>query len=115
MVANCFFVCTGQLLDILSPVKVTASSTYTEPSSGLQFAPQLAVQADSGYLWANCFLSNMESNPWFQLELKSLTSIFNVRLGVRDKGSARLPDIFPINMNTLSVYVTKSSSLQTPC
>ena len=105
------FVCTGHLLDILSPVNATASSSY-KAKSGLRFAPQLAIQADTGYVWANCFASTKQQNPWFTLQFRSLTSIFNVRLGVQDERGGMLPGDYALSgMNKLSVYVSKSSNL----
>ena len=105
------FVCTENLLDILSPVKATASSSY-ETQSKMSFGPELAIQADTGYVWANCFVSQKEPNPWFRLQFKSLTEIFNVRLGVRDKIGGELPRDFVLSgMNKLSVYVSESQEL----
>ena len=98
-------------MDIQSPVKATASSSY-KTSSGMSFGPQLAIQADTGYVWANCFISKREPNPWFRLQFISLTAIFNVRLGVRDKNGGKLPGDFDLRgMNNLSVYVSESQDL----
>ena len=100
------FVFTGRLLDISSPVKVTASSLFSN-SSGPNFPPELAIQADTSYIWANCFVSKKEPHPWFTLEFKSVTPIFNVRLGVRDRSSEQLPDDYNLSgMTNLSVYVS---------
>ena len=102
---------TGRLLDISSPVKATASS-YNTMETGLHiFAPQLAIQADTSSLWANCFVSKKEVKPWYRLEFKSETSVFNVQLGVRD-GGEQLPTGFNLRgMAKLSVYVSDSSAL----
>ena len=56
-------VCLEHVLDISSPVKATASLYVT--SSGMKFAPQLAIQADTARVWANCFIFTKESDPWF--------------------------------------------------
>ena len=83
-----------------------------ETRYGLKFAPQLAVQAaaDTGYVWANCFISRKENSPWFRLEFKLVTSIFNVRLGVRNQGGGLLPPDFSLQgMTGLSVSVSNSS------
>ena len=108
MFSNCV-TCIGKLLEILSPVKATASSSY-ETSSGLCFAPQLAIQAKTSYVWANCFVSTKEINPWFKLEFKSERHVFNVRLGVRNQASVELPRDYKLTeMASLSVYVSNSS------
>ena len=107
----CLSACTVHQMDILSPVKATASSTY-ETLSGLRFAPQLAIQADTGYVWANCFISKREQNPWFRLEFKSMASIFNVRLGVITQRSGKMPKDYNLaGMANLSVYVSMSPGL----
>ena len=96
-------------MDIYSPVKALASSSY-ETSSGLRFAPQLAIQVDTSFVWANCFISRKEPQPWFSLEFKTMISIFNVRLGVRDQPSGQLPADFNLTgMARLHVYVSNSS------
>ena len=103
---------TGQLLDISSPVTTTASSSYKSPS-GLEFTPQLAVQPDTGYMWSTSFISNKEPNPWFSLKFGSVTTIFNLRLGVRTVGGGYLPAEFNLaGMDKLSVYVSNSSTLE---
>jgi hypothetical protein len=101
-------------LEIKSPVKATASSTYKIGNEQiLSFSPQLAIQADNSDVWANCFLSKKETNPWFRLQLKTVTSIFNVRLGVRMKSSGRMPAGFHLKgMHNLSVYVSRSAKLE---
>ena len=100
-------------MDFSGPVNATASSSYVVPSNSLEFAPQLAIQADTTYVWATCFLSKKESSPWFRLEFKSMTSIFNVWLGVRDEAKGDMPEDFVLNeRNNLSVYVSNSSDLE---
>ena len=97
-------------MDISSTVKATASSHVTSPR--VDFSPQLAVQADTSHVWSSCFLSKKESNPWLKIEFKSVTHIFNVRLGVRKKGSGQIPVDFNLEgMDKLSVYVSNSSAL----
>ena len=99
------FVFTERWLDISSP---TSSSSFSN-SSGLKFPPELAIQADTSYVWANCFVSEKTPHPWFSLEFKSVTSIFNVRLGVRDRSSEQLPHDYSLSgMTNLSVYVSNS-------
>ena len=99
-------------MDFSGPVNATASSSYVVPSHSLEFAPQLAIQADTTYVWATCFLSKKESSPWFRLEFKYMTSISNVWLGVRDEASGDMPkDFVQREMNKLSVYVSNSSDL----
>ena len=111
MVIVCVCLYIEQLLDIVSPVKATASSTYNS-SPDLLLSPQLAIQADSSYVWANCFLSKNESNPWFGLQLKTVTTIFNVQLGVKTQRSGKMPIDFNLTrMANLSVYVSMSSKL----
>ena len=101
------FVFTGRLLNISIPVKAESSSFWN--SSGQCFLPELAIQADTSYACANCFVSKKEPNPWFRLEFKSLTSIFNVRLTVRDRCSEQLPHDYNLSaMANLSVYVGNS-------
>ena len=56
-------VCLEHVLDISSPVKATASSYVT--SSGMKFAPQLDIQADTAPVGANCFIFTKEPDPWF--------------------------------------------------
>ena len=103
---------TGHLLDISSPVTATASSAYVS-SSGLEFAPHLAVQPDTGHMWSTCFVSNKELHPWFTLEFRSVTNIFNLRLGVRSLVGGQLPKDFNLSgMDKLSVYVSNSSALK---
>ena len=106
------FVCAGELLDISNSVNATASSVYKIPSSPeISFSPRLAIQADSRTAWANCFVSNNELNPWFALEFKSLTTIFNVRLDVRSE-YGKLPEEFQLSgMNNMSVFVSNSTTL----
>ena len=109
-----FYVCTGQLLDLSSPVTATASSWYVINTKSLQigFPPQMAIQADTGQVTNTCFLSKMESQPWFTIEFKSVISIFNVRLVVRAETFSYLPDNFVLRgMDNLSVYVSNSSTL----
>ena len=101
------FVYVDQVLDISSPVKVTASSSIL--ISGTRFTS--FIQADTSYVWANCFTSKLEANPWFRLELKSVTSIFNVQLEVRAQSGEELPaDYNPTGMANLSVYVSNSGT-----
>ena len=103
---------TGNMMDLLnlsSSVEVSSSSHLT--SSGLKFAPQLAIQADTSDELAVCFISKNESNPWFKLKFKSATPIFNVRLGVKDQPDKKLPAGFNLTgMTGLSVYVSSSSN-----
>ena len=101
---------TGYMLNVSSSVNATASSSY-EGTSGVRFVPQLAVQADTGYVWANCFISTKQPNPWFRLEFKSVTFIFNVRLGVKNRGAGKLPAEYSLSgMASLSVRVGNSPS-----
>ena len=105
-------------MDISGPVKATASSSYV--SSKLEFSPQLAIQADTSLVWANCFVSKKEPNPWFTLKFKSMTSIFNVWLRVTTIPIYQLPVDFSLRgMDNLSVYVSNSSVLansgEQPC
>ena len=89
-------------------MKATASSLFSN-SSGPSFPPELAIQADTSYVWANCFVSKKEPDPWFTLEFNSVTPIVNVRLGVRDRSSEQLPDDYNLQgMTNLSVYVSNS-------
>ena len=92
----------------------TASSSFNVNRAEVLFAPELAVQADTSIVWATCFLSNREANPWFRLEFKTVTSIFNVRLSIREppsnSGQASL-SISLTDMDHLSVYVSNSSTL----
>ena len=90
-------------------MEATASSSSVT-SSGMIFAPQLAIQADIARVWANCFISTKESDPWFALEFKSVTSIFNVWLGIRSVATYGLPsDYSQQGMKGLSVFVSNSS------
>jgi hypothetical protein len=105
------FVGTGELLDI-SGAKITASSHSQVISPTLDLSPELAIQADTSYSYPSCFLSKKEPNPCLTIEFKSLTTIFNVRLGVRKKGSSKIPIDFNLErMDKLSVYVSNSSAL----
>ena len=101
-------------MDISSPVTVTASSSFNVNRAEVLFAPELAVQADTSLVWTTCFLSNREANPWFRLEFETVTSIFNVRLSIREppakSGQASL-SISLTDMDQLSVYVSNSSTL----
>ena len=99
------------LLNLLSSVEASSSSHLT--SSGLKFAPQLAIQADTSDEVADCFISKNESNLWFRLKFKSVTPIFNVRLGVRDQPDKKLPAGFNLTgMAGLFVYVSNSSTYE---
>ena len=99
-------------MDISSPVTATASSSFNVNPTGVLFAPELAVQADTSFVWVTCFLSKKEPNPWFKLEFNAVTSISNVRLAVRTPPSGRSPADFSFTgMDQLSVYVSNSSSL----
>ena len=96
-------------MDIYSPVKANASSSFT--AGRVNFAPQLAIQADTSNVLDNCFISKEQVNPWYRLEFKSVTSVFNVRLGVRKDAGENLPRRFNLKkMNGLSVYVSNSSN-----
>ena len=102
----------GQLLDFSSPVTVNASS-FNVSSMGVTFAPQLAIQPDTGAVWSACFISNKEPNPWFRLEFKAVTAISNVRMSMRRTPIVEMPSDFHYNhMNNLSVYVSNSSTLE---
>ena len=98
----------GQLLDILSPMNASSSSFYYVASEDLKFAPQLAIQADAGREWATCLVTTKEPNPWFKIEFKSTTSIFNVRLGTKRQTRGQLPADY--GMDGLSVYVSHFKS-----
>ena len=99
----------SNLLNLSSSVEASSSSHLK--SSKLEFAPQLAIQADTSDEMADCFISKNESNPWFKLKFKSVTPIFNVRLGVRDQPDKKLPAAFNLTgMAGLSVYVSNLST-----
>ena len=103
-------VCTVNELDFLRHV-TAKSSSFVISSSKLRFDPTLAIQADTSDEWANCFISTNEPNPWFRLEFKSVTSIFNVRLGIRAQPEGELPAKFNLTgMASLFVYVSNSSN-----
>jgi hypothetical protein len=105
--------CEGHLVDISSPVTVTASSNYLSPS-GMEFAPSLAIQPDTSHTWPSCFISKKEVNPWFTIAFESVISLFNMRLGVRISGGGQLPKDFTLSgMDKLSVYVSNSSTTET--
>ena len=99
-------------------MEATASS-FNVSSSGVKFAPQLAIQADTSRVGSACFISNEEANPWFTLKFKSVTAISHVRLVVKDKPNNGLPSDFSLNgMNKLRVYLSNSSILDNskrPC
>ena len=91
-------------------MEVSSSPEYVT-ELGLKLAPQLAIQADASDKWANCFVSRKWKDPWFKLRFKSVTSIFNVRLGVRDQPGGNVPADFNLTgMASLSVYVSNSST-----
>ena len=99
------------LLNLLSSVEASSLSHLT--SSGLKFAPQLAIQADTSDQLADCFISTNQPNPWFKLKFKSVTPIFNVRLGVSDQPNKNLPSDFNLTkMAGLSVYVSNSATYE---
>jgi hypothetical protein len=99
-------------LAITGPVKVWSSPTF-DPK---KFDTRLAVQADTNNVASNCFLSEKQKHPWFRLELKSSTGIFNVRLGVIDQSESdgELPSDYTLRgMTNLSVYVGNSTNDKT--
>jgi hypothetical protein len=99
----------GGLLDIYGPVKVLSSSTYRH--AGALFHPLLAIQADTSHKQKNCFISKNESNPWFSLQFKSVTSIQNVRLVIRNGLSSWLGINHALRkMNDLNLFVYVSNS-----
>ena len=101
--------CKGGLLDIYGPVNVMSSSTYRH--AGAVFHPQLAIQADTSHECASCFISKNESNSWFTLQFKSVTSIQNIRLVVRTETSSGLPiDYTQRGMEGLYMFVYVSNS-----
>ena len=99
-------------MKLSSFMEVSSSPEYAT-EFGLKFAPQLAIQAAASDKWANCFVSRKMKLPWFKLRFKSVTSIFNVRLGVRDQPGGNVPADFNLTgMASLSVYVSNSSTLE---
>jgi protein tyrosine phosphatase len=96
----------GNMLDIYSPVKVNSSSTLSEKSKA--FDPQLAIQADTSSVLDSCFISKKEINPWYTLQFTNVTSVFNVRLGVKIRENGTLETFKLRMMNSLTVYVRQS-------
>ena len=80
-------------MKLSSFLEVSSSPEYVT-ELGLKFAPHLAIQAAASDKWANCFVSRKMKHPWFKLRFKSVTSIFNVRLGVRDQPGGNVPADF---------------------
>ena len=79
----------------------------------ITLVPEWAIQADSSIHWTNCFVSEKEINPWWEVDLNLQREIWNVRVLLLPYNTeANVPpdtNFEDGDLNNLTVYISNSS------
>ena len=96
-----------KVTSIYSPYKVTSSSSFVSRSTPYNHPPEWSVEGTSTRI-NSCFVSKIEANPWWTLDLDSSREIKNIQVVTP---SSLRTGVNLANFDRLAMYVSNSSSI----